>query len=468
LHIGRPNTRIIKILFVDLIVLIFVSMVFIASRIAFGIGVLGFIAIVAFTNFKSALTWLICLSPFTIPFEAPFYLNSTLVILEAILAIIFIVSITIGKRKIQAPHVTPFVLALMSLYLASLVLSNLFSLDIKAALRGTYYVVLHVIFLILVVSFFNSPSDRLVLLKKYSKAILVLSIYAIIQYFFGGQDPLKQIFVPSYQFSEYIRLSLHLNRITGTFLNYNTLAAYLVLTIPFVLSFAQNSSKRKELIAWLTTGMVMSLALFLTFSRSGLLAFVVILVLFLILRQWRPVFGLILVILMITPFVMRNVPINIVLARIRYVHEDLSTLGRLFLWKSSLQVINRHLITGVGMGNFFEATAPLLPNFIRFSHFEAAHNIFLQKGVEVGLLGTFGFFGVIIIAIKNCYRTFRSNLMVLKIISLGTFGSLLAFLVCGLFDSVLHDNVYLLLLMLVVAFAISTPGTEVESVKASG
>jgi O-antigen ligase len=167
--------------------------------------------------------------------------------------------------------------------------------------------------------------------------------------------------------------------------NPNTLGTDLLL--PFSLAVAWFVSARRWLSAGLGLGAVgiITYAVFLTMSRSALLAIALILTIFLVrLRLNRRLLGL----LALCSVIAVAMPGSF-FSRVRSALSDAGS-GRLDIWSAGVETLKRYGLIGAGLGNFptaYSNYAGYAPTFQGFDR--AAHNTYLEAGVEFGILGVF-------------------------------------------------------------------------------
>ncbi len=165
--------------------------------------------------------------------------------------------------------------------------------------------------------------------------------------------------------------------VTGTMVNSNILAGYLVMVIPVSLGFLikEWNSKIKRFLCLGTFGLML-VCLFLTRSLGGILgAFIgVLLVAYFMLgrdffRKYRYYF-IVLVFLLAALSIIKLCDIN--------------AANRFSWWKTALRMIADKPLFGVGLGNFGSAFLNYKSGALNSLY---AHNFFLQTGAETGVAG---------------------------------------------------------------------------------
>ncbi|MDE2903667.1 MAG: O-antigen ligase family protein [Chloroflexota bacterium] len=113
--------------------------------------------------------------------------------------------------------------------------------------------------------------------------------------------------------------------------------------------------------------------------------------------------------------------------------------GRIEIWTASVILIGNHLYTGVGPGQFplaMDRSFPELGASVA-PHIPHAHNFVLQALLDLGLPGTVFLSFVIAAAVRGLIATMRRAAdRSLQLLAVGLTGSLLAFFVYGLTDTI--------------------------------
>jgi O-antigen ligase len=118
--------------------------------------------------------------------------------------------------------------------------------------------------------------------------------------------------------------------------------------------------------------------------------------------------------------------------------DEASVDGRLDVWKSALEIIHDHPITGAGMNMFREKVVrklypapafdkPILPH---------AHNEFLQITTDLGVPGLILFVIWYGVTFWSLLRVYRLGEIRLKVLAIGVAGGLFAHIIFGMGDAV--------------------------------
>lgn len=188
-------------------------------------------------------------------------------------------------------------------------------------------------------------------------------------------------------------------RVFATFGQPNWLAAYLLTSLPLALAlFLSNSSRRLQSLLWLSVVLQFA-AFWYTFSRSGwvgLIVLIVLLVIFLpwskLRQQWLPLLALVLACAAITLTSLDTASQRASTSLEAGDFDSSTGQLRLLVWQSALQLIPLRPLLGSGPETFpyaFLAVRPAALNQTTEWNFlyNKAHNEQLQTVTDRGLLG---------------------------------------------------------------------------------
>lgn len=153
------------------------------------------------------------------------------------------------------------------------------------------------------------------------------------------------------------------------------------------------------------------LSIAISLSRGPLLALVVILAV----MFWRMPRGRIPIVLSLAGVLLVVTPAFDLIAEAALqlrpsltvpVIDELGFTGRLFLWGESLETMSEHLLTGIGPGLFItlDIFHPDATSFV----YEHAHQVFLNMGVEIGLIGVSAFVVLTLTVAHHALRAIRT------------------------------------------------------------
>lgn len=397
-------------------------------------------------NFLKASIFTLLLSlPFNITYQLPYsilgieianpfvdgvivnYLIPTISILDV--SVFLILLSLLSKRKIQLHRkglsfIKIFIL--FSLYLLFLSVFKESYLSILNSLRLLLYVFTFYFIQRDLKNLFDRKFSRFILIESIS--LVILQGLISLQHFNGGTSLGLSYLGESQVVSGMMGSSfLNLNgalylRGYGTFPHPNVLGGWLILNILIGWHIFDRISEKKYFPIILM--LVSSLVLLLTFSR---ISFVVCLLIWVF-------------------FIFKNIIssrkknrnfafVGLISERVLnlFTGGDTSLNDRLGLIKSSLYIIKRDILTGVGLGRFvanMDDTVPRSGNGILL--LQPVHNIFLLIISEIGVIGTLLFGSIIHLFFKEKKWELRAVIGLLVIFIIGMFDHYLFSLPQGL------------------------------------
>ena len=268
-------------------------------------------------------------------------------------------------------------------------------------------------------------------------------------------------------------------RLTGTFKMPNDLGAYLALSLPFVMgyfvaSWWRNAKQQRPIWSLVLLGAVvavMSANLVLTLTRAAWVSTIIATVslgVYLIVKALRSLesghglrkhilFGsaIIIVLLSLSLFL---VPQHIKSRFQTMIEHPVGFMGeRPQWWQTSLELIRKYPLTGIGLGRFryeYQNSGPPEQYNVPYH----AHNIYLHIAVEHGIPSLLLFLWMVVIIWQQIFAGRQANalfgaackpkIFYTKVWGSGTFigasGFLISALVYGLADNILHQRTVLL------------------------
>ena len=238
---------------------------------------------------------------------------------------------------------------------------------------------------------FKTNGKRNSLITAFAVAVLLVSIYGLVQHFTGinwFKNKLPVI-APDYGY-----------RVSGSFSHRLTFANYFGTASIFLLAFAVAGAKsiaRPTRLLCLSASMLGIIVTLLTYSRgpAAALALVLLVAGFVLGRRFfkYSAAGLVLIILAVAtlaPGLIRGIEDRLT-QDLGFEYEG----SRSFIWTRSSEVVLENPIFGVGQGNFKEAYSeklrPDIPEFRKHTH---AHNDLLNIAAISGIPGALFFLGI--------------------------------------------------------------------------
>ena len=278
-------------------------------------------------------------------------------------------------------------------------------------------------------------------------------------------------------------------RLTGTFKMPNDLGAYLALTLPFVMGYfvvgcrdlawvgtrpaptperKEVHRKSRRVLIWATIGLgvilaLMSVNLALTLTRAAWVSVsiaVVCIGCYFVLKTlltympWkRSLLGLVLVGVVFCVLIVntgsRQAIIGIVPQHIKARLQTMISHPEGFMgerpqwWRTSLQMIQEHPLTGIGLGRFryeYQHSGPAEQYYTPYH----AHNIYLHIATEQGIPSLLVFLWMVAIMCRQVFAMRKTNDLWKMGTFIGASGFLISALIYGLADNILHQRTVLL------------------------
>ena len=268
--------------------------------------------------------------------------------------------------------------------------------------------------------------------------------------------------------------------LTGTFKMPNYLGAYLALGLPFVMGYFAVSWRRypqqKQNPIWITfvlgtVVILMGANLVLTLTRAAWVSVAIATIclsVYLIagaLRKLEPVDELWKRVLLASTLIILLFSASLFLIP-RHIKARFQTMiehpagfmgERPQWWQTSLELIKKYPLTGIGLGRFryeYQRSGPPEQYNVPYH----AHNIYLHIAVEHGILSLMVFLWMVAIICQQVYGIRQTNDFWGSATFIGASGFLISALIYGLADNILHQHTVLLFWFIVgIIFYIKLP-----------
>jgi putative inorganic carbon (HCO3(-)) transporter len=190
----------------------------------------------------------------------------------------------------------------------------------------------------------------------------------------------------------------------------NVLAGSLVLLLPSAIAlplFAWQEIPGYFRLTTVVTGLVVTIVLFLTQARGGLIAFIATLLTIIALR-WRRGWVLTLIMGIAGVIFLLIFGVEETIDLISTESAFTSLQGRLEIWSRGIFMIQDFPFTGIGMGSFTQVADTLYPFFtappetIRHSH-----NLFIQIAVDLGIPGLIAWLSIWFLVAFSAWQVHR-------------------------------------------------------------
>ena len=303
---------------------------------------------------------------------------------------------------------------------------------------------------VLIANFIETKEDLRTLILILAVAVVLTSLFGLYQYSAGIE--IKAEFTDLAQ-------SQGLSRLFSTMANSNNDAESWVMLLPFIVAMMVTTKcDTKRLVLAGVIGLCL-LALMLTYSRSGYLAFVAAVGIFVLMVSPKLVPVGILALIILIPFLPQSLT-----ARILTIGKDTSSKYRLFIWEGVLRMLKDFWITGIGMGPKAFTTIYRGYSNINAGPAMHSHNVFLSVIAEIGIGGFIAFMAYL-------FRVFRSGIVAqvkstdreMKIYLAAGVSSLTAFCVFALVEYVWFYPRVMLIFWLVTGLVLAMARMRTEN-----
>ncbi|MBU2541421.1 MAG: O-antigen ligase family protein [Candidatus Omnitrophica bacterium] len=239
-----------------------------------------------------------------------------------------------------------------------------------------------------------------------------------------------------------LEFTIVLPRVRAAFPHPNVFAIYLILLLPLTISVGLYFFKNRKRLFFTIVSILSFFSLVFTFSRGGMIGFIVAVIFIAILQKDKALLILFVLALFIAPL-MLPAGIKDWAKNRSSTWEVLLNAERIYIYKSSLNMIKDHPFIGVGVNTF-------CLNYGKYKSVQSygrtqedkyyAHNNFLHMAGEIGLSGLGIFFWLLFALFKKATTIYNSLMKghFLKICLLGLSAGIIAFLINGLTESSLY------------------------------
>jgi putative inorganic carbon (hco3(-)) transporter len=328
---------------------------------------------------------------------------------------------------------TRTILGYFAIAIASAFLLNPLTLD---AQRELMRLASYVCFYYVVIDWCQTEANIRTLLKVLMASTIAVAIFGLWQALAGGYTALYDFLYPIQD--EIAQIPAWEGRITSFLEHYNGLAGYLNLVIPFCLAFATGGTDPvlRALSKWCLA--LASIALLLTQSRGGLLAFVAILLVQVCFSARDRKTRLRRIALALVGCLLVAAVAGFFFQRLGEI-DDFTAVSRLAIWGGAFTVFARSPMLGTGFGNLRALMGGLLS--LPDGWTGDAHNLYLELLAETGLIGFVVFSVLIVLALRTALKQLRSPKNAFnKMTALAIFAALCGVLVHGTVDYLFHTT----------------------------
>jgi putative inorganic carbon (hco3(-)) transporter len=273
-------------------------------------------------------------------------------------------------------------------------------------------------------------------LKVLMASTIVVAIFGLWQAVSGGYTAVYDFLYPIQE--EISQIPAWEGRITSFLEHYNGLAGYLNLVIPFCLAFAMGGTDPvlRTLSRWCLA--LAGIALLLTQSRGGLLAFIAILMVHVCFSARDRKTRVRRVALALVACLLVAAVAGFFFQRLTEI-DDFTAVSRVAIWGGAFTVFVRSPVLGTGFGNLRALMGGLLN--LPDGWTGDAHNLYLELLAETGVIGFLVFGLLMILAMRTALRQLRwTDNHFNKMTALAIFAVICGVLVHGMVDYLFHTT----------------------------
>jgi len=328
---------------------------------------------------------------------------------------------------------TRAILAYLAIAIASALFLNPLTLD---AQRELMRLASYICFYYVITDWCQTETNIRILLKVLMGSTIVVALFGFWQALMGGYSTLYDVLYPIQD--EIAQIPAWEGRITSFLEHYNGLAGYLNLVLPFCLAFATGGTDPvlRTLSRWCLA--FAGIALLLTQSRGGLLAFVAILMAQACLSARDRKTRIKRVALVLIVCLLAAAVAGFFFQRLGEI-DDFTTVSRLAIWGGAFTVFVRSPLLGTGFGNLRGLMGGLLS--LPDGWIGDAHNLYLELLAETGLIGFVAFALLIVLALRTALsRLHNAQNKFNKMIAVAVFTAICGVLVHGTVDYLFHTT----------------------------
>ena len=407
------------------------------SPLALPLAVSGVVFVLAALRFKPLLLVVVFFLPLTpfINWSFPIRDLSTLVRFSFFAGVVVyrITHRADMRGWLWSGWLTRTMLAYFAVAIASVAFLNPVTLDAQRELMrlasyvGFYYVI---------TDWIQTHQDTRALLKALMISAIAIALFGLYQMMIGGYSALYDILYPVQE--EIQQIPPWEGRITSFLEHYNGLAGYINLVVPFCVGFALRGTDPvlRMLSRWCLV--LASVALLLTQSRGGLLAYAAMLLVSAYLFAPNRKSGMRRVAIALIACFLAATVAGFFFTRLTEI-VDYTTVSRLAIWGGAFTVFARSPVLGTGFGNLRTLMGGLLG--LPEGWTGDAHNLYLELLAETGIVGFVAFVFLIAAAWRAALRRYRNSQDEFgQIIGFAVFAAIIGVLVHGTVDYLFHTT----------------------------
>jgi O-antigen ligase/Tfp pilus assembly protein PilF len=244
--------------------------------------------------------------------------------------------------------------------------------------------------------------------------------------------------------------------------NQDHVSGYLAMIIPISIGFQfsenHESFFKSNKFLFLFSTIVMTIGLFFTLCRGGMICFMfsMIMVITLTIFRKKQRKKLWISILTFGSIILGIISLGAtpILETILSIKAEITSVyfgGRMPIWEGTFNIIKNNVLFGTGLGTFNYIFPKYQPSSIRFKHYTYAHSDFLELLSEVGTIGFIIFLTFIFLFLFFLVKKYLNKTNSFSIFfSIVSFGSISAIFLHSFFDFNLHIPANAILLTIIL------------------
>ncbi len=349
-------------------------------------------------------------------------------------------------------------------YFAVAVLSSVvFNPPTPTVARELMRLISYLCFYYTVVDWVRSENDFKAVVNTLMCSTIGAAIFGIYQYMIGDYSAIFYALYPIQD--EALKNPPFSGRITSFLSHYNTFAGYLNMVIPFAIALAVKARDEFTKISAQICFVMSSLALVLTQSRGGLLAYVAVLVMSAYYLTPTPQARRRWIVAILITCLVGALLIGMVFERLSGV-DQFTELSRLAIWAGAGIIFIGHPLAGIGYGNFktvLAATVNVPEGFLL-----DAHNLYMELLAETGVLGFTVFFILAFSVMRRGVNTYKNSKTLMDaVVGFAVATGVMSVMVHGAVDYLFHNSPQFAALFFLLLALLRANEVKRESVESS-
>ena len=319
-----------------------------------------------------------------------------------------------------------------------------------------------------VVDWVRSENDFKAVVNILMFSTIGAAVFGVYQYMIGDYSAIFYALYPIQD--EALKNPPFSGRITSFLSHYNTFAGYLNMVIPFAIALAIKARDEFTRVVAQICFVMSTLAMVLTQSRGGLLAYVAVLVMSAYYLSPTPKARRRWIVSILIICLVAGMLIGMVFERLAGV-DQFTELSRLGIWAGAGIIFIGHPIAGIGYGNFknvLAATVDVPEGFML-----DAHNLYMELLAETGMLGFIAFVILAFSVMRRGVNTYKNSRTLMDaVVGFAVATGVMSVMAHGAVDYLFHNSpqfaaMFILLLALLRANEIKSEKMESSQPSAS-